>query len=95
MSKHFIKVTQTYATKNKVQELCLKGLIHLDHTLCHDFRQANEFIKTNYNTAINSYVGRAKLPELREDFSDKTLTIFTVEDVIVIKVYEVTKDFTN
>lgn len=95
MPKHFIKITQIYATKNKAQELCLKELTVLDHLLCRNFKEAKEMIKTNFDTAINSYKGRAKLPELRESESDKKTTIFTVEDVIIIKVYEILNDFTD
>lgn len=93
MSKHFIKVTQTYATKNRVQELCLNELIILDHLLCCNFKEAKEMIKTQFDIAINSYKGRAKLPELRDFEPNNKTTTFSVEDVITLQVYKVSTDF--
>lgn len=95
MSKHFIKVTQNYSTKNRVQELVLNSLTILDHTLCANLSDAKKLIKKNFNSAINSYNGRAKLPELRDfEPNDKTTT-FSVEDVITLQVYQVSIDFSH
>ncbi|QYS86323.1 hypothetical protein JJC03_15595 [Flavobacterium oreochromis] len=95
MSKDFIKVTQSYSTKNRVQELVLNSLIILDHTLSSDIGAAKKMIKKNFNSGVNSYNGRAKLPELREYQPDNNTTTFIVDDVIIIQVYKVSIDFTH
>lgn len=95
MSKHFIKVTQTYSTKNRAQELVLNSLEILDHTLCTNLADAKKLIKKNFNSAINLYTGRAKLPELKDYEVSEKQTMFSIEDVIVIQVYKVSIDFTH
>ncbi|MGR3790275.1 hypothetical protein ACUXZJ_10795 [Flavobacterium sp. TN-1] len=90
MSQYFIKVSRTYTTKNKIQEICLNELKELNFSLVSDLATAKKVIKKHFEQAVNSYMGRAKHPELKEfDKAGKGAISFYIEDVIYLDVYPV------
>lgn len=89
MAKQFIKVTKDYATKNKVQELCLKELKKLDQTLWPTTVEAINIICDGYQNALSQYQGKAKTPELKQSRPDKNSYQYYIDDVIHLTIYEV------
>lgn len=89
MSKQFIKVTKDYATKNKVQELCLKELKKLDQTLWPYPEDAIRIILHGFEHALSQYKGTAKLPELKHFRPDNNSFQYYIDDVIHLTIYEV------
>jgi hypothetical protein len=94
MKKTFIKVTGTYACKNKLQKAIFENLKELDFTLCKERADAIKLINLAFNDAVKNYNGTAKVPELKSYISDIKTALFTVEDVIHISVYNTKNDLT-
>jgi len=92
MAQQFIKVTSRYATKNKLQELLSNELYKLDRVLCNNALEAKQTIKTAYKTAIEQYKGHAKQLPLNRFELQKTVTQYSVEDVIILNVYSVKEE---
>lgn len=92
MAKQFIKVSSRYTTKNKLQELISNELYKLDRVLCNDGLEANKVIETAYKTALEQYKGHAKQLPLKDFVFNKTMTQYSVEDVIVLNVYTVKQE---
>lgn len=91
MAKQFIRVSKTYATKNKVQLLILQKLQTLNHTLTLTHVQASRQIKKLYDEAVNEYKGTAAIPELKCYENDNT-TNYHIEEVIYIDIYSIVND---
>lgn len=89
MAKQFIKVTKDYATKNKVQELCLKELKKLDQTLWSNYEDAIHIICDVFENALSQYQGKAKIPELKQFRPDKNSYQYYIDEVINLTIYEV------
>lgn len=92
MNKHFIKVSKTYGTKNKLHEVILDKMQALDHTLCGSQGAAVHLINTSYEEACKTYEGKASVPPLRSFESDKKTAVFYVPEVIYIAVHEVVNE---
>jgi hypothetical protein len=91
MAKQFIRVSKTYATKNKVQLLMLQKLQTVNHTLTLTHVQASRLIKKLYDEAVQEYNGKAAIPELKTYDNDNT-TSYHVEDVIYIDIHSIVND---
>jgi hypothetical protein len=93
MNKHFIRVSKTYTTKNKLQAFILEKMKEIDHTLCGSQGAASKLIKTAYDKACELYGGKASVPELRDFVSSHNTAVFYVPEVVYVEVYEVEKEF--
>lgn len=71
--RHFIKVTATYTSKNKLQKLLLEVLGQLDCSLCESRELANMAIKQEFETCLEQYKkdgGKAATPDFHKfDFT--------------------------
>lgn len=95
MEKQFAKVTQTYSTKNKLQLTILQYLQTIDGSLFKDKNEAIGTIKTLFKAALNDYIGKAAVPELKNYETHKKLShVFHVDEVINISIYKVQNDLT-
>jgi hypothetical protein len=92
MSKQFTKVTKTYSTKNKLQLLILNELKHIDGVLFANKQEASKYIKQLYGNALSEYKGNASVPQLKTHEATKDDTLFYVDDVISISIYNVQAD---
>lgn len=92
MAKQFTKVTKTYSTKNKLQLLILNQLDTVDGLLFSNKSEAVNHIKQLYENALIMYAGKAAVPELKSFVSTDNDTVFHVEDVIHISIYNVQLD---
>lgn len=92
MAKQFIKVSNRYSTKNKLQELISNELYKLDRVLCNDGLEAKKTIEIAYKTALEQYKGHAKQLPLKDFVFNKAITQYSVEDVIVLDVYAVKEE---
>lgn len=92
MAKQFIRVSKTYATKNKIQLLILQKLQTLDHTLTLTHVQASREIKKQYDEALKQYNGKAAVPELKTFNIDDNTSRYQVEDVIIIDIHTIIND---
>jgi hypothetical protein len=95
MKKTFIKVTGTYACKNKLQKAIYENLKELDGTLCGNQGTAFGLIDVAFNDAVNNYNGTAKKPDLKRFQPNETTASFIVDDVITLSVYDVVNDLTK
>jgi hypothetical protein len=93
MPKQFTKVTKTYSTKNKLQLLILNELQNIDCTLFKNKEDASKCIKKLYHDALLLYKGNAVVPLLKTHEATKNDTLFYVDDVISISMYNVQDDF--
>jgi hypothetical protein len=94
MKKTFIKVTGTYACKNKLQKSIFENMKELDGTLCGNQGTAFKLIELAFNDPVNNYNGTAKKPELKRFEPNDTTVSFIVEEVITMSVYDVVNDLT-
>jgi phosphatidylglycerophosphatase A len=92
MAKQFAKVTQTYSTKNKLQQVILERLEPISGTLFKDKKEATESIKTLFKSALDDYKGRAAVPELKNFIGSKDDHVYYVDEVISISIYNVKND---
>ncbi|MBS7234052.1 hypothetical protein KHA90_23900 [Flavobacterium psychroterrae] len=92
MTKQFVKVTQTYAPKNKLQQIILERLEPISHTLFKDKKEAIESIKALFKSALNDYKGRAAVPELKNFEGSKNDHVYNIDEVINISIYNVKND---
>jgi hypothetical protein len=92
MSKQFTKVTKTYSTKNKLQLLILNELSKADCVLFSNKAKASNNIEQLYQSALRSYKGNAVVPQLKTHEANKDDTLFYVDDVISISMYNVQHD---
>jgi len=92
MAKQFTKVTKTYSTKNKLQQLILQHLELVDGTLYPNKTAAVTSIKKLYEVALKSYKGKAVVPKLDYFQANKKDLVYQVEDVIHISIYNVQTD---
>lgn len=92
MAKQFIKVSSRYTTKNKLQELISNELYKLDRVLFNDGLEAKKTVESAYKTALEQYKGHAKQLPLNRFELQKTVTQYSVEDVIVLNVYSVKEE---
>ncbi|WP_269222030.1 hypothetical protein [Flavobacterium sp. IMCC34518] len=92
MPKQFTKVTKTYSTKNKLQLLILNELQLIDCILFTNKNEASNFVKQLYENALRSYKGNAAVPSLKTHEANKDDTLFYVDDVISISMYNVQTD---
>jgi hypothetical protein len=95
MKKTFIKVTGTYACKNKLQKSIFENMKELDGTLCGNQGTAFKLIELAFNDPVNNYNGTAKKPDLKRFEPNATTASFIVEDVITMSVYDVVNDLTK
>lgn len=95
MKKTFIKVTGTYAYKNKLQKAIFENMKELDGTLCGNHGTALQLISLAYNDSVNNYNGTAKKPKLKRLEVNDTTDSIIVEDVITMSVYDVVNDLTK
>lgn len=94
MAKHFIKVTNRYSTKSRVQELILMNLEELDHVLVAKKQDTTNLIRNAYQRAIKQHTGSGAIPKLKEYDGDHA-KVFQVENVIHLTSYEVKVDFSH
>lgn len=89
MNKYFVKVTQTYATKNKLQEAIYMALKEVNHTLL-EKKNLPTFINECEQKVkeLNAQFPRCKPERLAEYRIDNGRCIY-VEGVIVINIYQV------
>lgn len=91
--KYFLKITREYSVKNKLQNLIIEEIKPLNHLLYPSLFDAKEAVNKAYKTAINSYKGNAKIPELKIFKStEKEKFVFYIEDVFYLSLYEVIKE---
>jgi hypothetical protein len=93
--KTFIKVTGTYACKNKLQKAIFENMKELDGTLAGNQGTAFKLIEIAFNEALNNYEGTAHRPELRSYEPNRKTVSFVVDDVITLSVYDVVTDLTK
>ncbi|MDQ8012021.1 MAG: hypothetical protein REI96_06215 [Flavobacterium nitrogenifigens] len=96
MSKQFAKVTKTYSTKNKLQQILLTDLNSVDFTLYPNRESAKKSIELIYQNAISIYKGKAAVPKLQsfEPHSNKNELIYFIDEVIYISLYKAKIDLT-
>lgn len=92
MAKQFTKVGKTYSTKNKLQRLILNELAKADGLLFANKTEAVNYIKQLYENALKEYKGNATVQLLNSFEANKNDTVFWVEDVIYISIYNVQTD---
>lgn len=92
MSKQFTKVTKTYSTKNRLQLYILKELQQVDSLLFENQTKAVKYIKDLYQIAVESYNGKAAVPELKKHDPQSGELMYYVDDVIFISIYNVKED---
>jgi hypothetical protein len=93
--KAFILQTQIYVPKNKFQELVQSELKILDHTLCENFKEANNLLSEAYDSAVRKYKGKARINEFIKMKTNENITLFWVVDTIYMSVYNVVNNLTN
>lgn len=94
MTKVFIKVTNSYTAKNKLQKCILDELTKLECILCNNKKEATKLITDAFDNALWEYEGRATVPSLKHfNLSKDTLT-YHVDEVIQICIYNVRGDYT-
>jgi hypothetical protein len=95
MKKQFTKVTKTYSTKNKLQLLILNELSKVDRVLFSNNKEVSKNIITLYNNALLAYKGNAAVPPLQAHETADNDTIYYVDDVISISMYNVKTDLSR
>lgn len=91
MTKHFIKVRNTYQSKNKAQATALTVMKDVDQTLHASMEAARQHIADKYNEAVALCPGKIKPPPLSNKFDrhdDKGGTA-SISELIYIDIYEV------
>lgn len=89
MNKYFVKVTQTYATKNKLQLAIYKALKEVNHTLLEKKHLGTFLFELEDKVKeLNTQFPRCKPERLAEYCIEDGRCIY-VEGVIVIQIYQV------
>jgi hypothetical protein len=89
MAKQFIKVDKWNLPKNKVQEVCQNELKKLNQTLWINFEDATHAITDKFDSALDKYQGKAKIPQLKQFRPNPDCYQYYIEDVIYLTIYEI------
>lgn len=89
--KHFVKVAQTYAVKNKLAFMIIKALEPYNQTLFESKGAATKALWKSFEEASKAYLvsgGIAQLPDYRTYNLDDGVGIH-VEGIIILHIWEV------
>lgn len=92
MAKQFVKITQTYAAKNRLCTAIIDHFESVDHCLFANKQKADEDVKRRYNEALQSYRGKAAVPKLDSHKNSKSGSSYYIDGVIHISIYNVEND---